>query len=69
LLSFLRDADLAAAMSEMRHWLDRNRISPKSFTFSAADRVLVFRLEFENGTEAAAFAGAVGVGYPAARAA
>lgn len=69
IIEFCRDADLAAAMSEMRHWLDCNRITPTSFTFSAADRGLVFRLAFENGKEAAAFADAFIVGYPAARAA
>jgi hypothetical protein len=56
-------------MSEMRCWLDLSRITPKCFTLSAADRGLVFRLEFENGNQAAAFADAFGVGYPAARAA
>jgi len=69
IVEFRRDADLADAMSEMRRWLDLSRITPKCFTLSAADRGLVFRLEFENGNQAAAFADAFGVGYPAARAA
>jgi hypothetical protein len=46
IVEFRRDADLADAMSEMRRWLDLSRITPKCFTFSAADRGLVFRLEF-----------------------
>jgi len=69
IVEFRRDADLARAMSEMRHWLDLNRITPKSFTFSAADRGFVFCLEFDNSNDAAAFAGVFSVGHPAARAA
>lgn len=69
IIEFRCDADLADAMGEMRRWLDLTRITPKCFTFSAAGRGLVFRLEFENGNQAAAFAHSFGVGYSTARAA
>jgi hypothetical protein len=52
--------DIAGPMGEMRNWLDVHQVEPRLFTFSAAARGVVFRLEFEAEGAARAFADAFG---------
>jgi hypothetical protein len=52
--------DIAGPMGEMRSWLDVHHLEPRLFTFSAAARGVLFRLEFEVEGDAAAFANAFG---------
>ena len=51
--------DLGAAMSNMRSWLDHNRLQPVIFR-QVAGNGTVFRLEFRSEAEAAAFVGTFG---------
>jgi len=51
---------LPTMLSDMRTWLDHNRVEPDSFRhFSRADK-FVFRVEFKLEAEAGAFAKAFG---------
>ena len=52
------DDDVAAAMSQMRTWLDHHRFEPDSFRQLADGAATRFRLEFKIESEAAAFAAA-----------
>jgi hypothetical protein len=54
----LGDDDVAAAMSQMRTWLDHHRFEPDSFRQSADGAETRFRLEFKIESEPAAFAAA-----------
>jgi hypothetical protein len=52
-----RDGEnLSGAMAAMRTWFDVRQIEPRLFQYSIISSQLVFRLEFEHGSEATAFA-------------
>lgn len=56
----LTGAHLSSTLSEMRTWLDHNRVEPDSFRhFSGASKIL-FRVEFKLESDAADFAKAFG---------
>ncbi len=48
--------DLADLMSEMRAWLDHNRVEPEEFHQSSGPPGLAFRVGFGDEDDAAAFA-------------
>jgi hypothetical protein len=50
--------NLAMPLSEMREWLDRNRIEPAVFKYSMGAGHVRCRLDFKLSNEAAAFADA-----------
>ena len=52
------DDDVAAAMNQMRTWLDHHRFEPDNFRQSADGAETRFRLGFKIESEAAAFAAA-----------
>jgi hypothetical protein len=52
-----RGADLGAAMTQMRTWLDHHQAEPSLFEFVFLRAgVIRFRLQFEDACEASAFA-------------
>jgi hypothetical protein len=54
-------ADLIATMTQMRAWLDHQRIEPSVFEFSVLrDGALRFRVQFKNPNQATSFANAFG---------
>lgn len=53
----LDSGEMAARMSEMRQWLDRNGIEPDTFEYRRMDAGgVVYRVDFKNANEASAFA-------------